>query len=152
MPKRLIRAMVRDMKTRQPRRTADGMTTLRSHPMEDRPARRGGLLAAAVGAVIALARGGGTPTTTSIVAPSRGSIGAGVVLINTDLAFQGAAAAGTGMVLTPSGKVLTNNHVISGATTIDVVVPNTGTATRRGSSAMTAPPTSLSFSFRVLLV
>jgi S1-C subfamily serine protease len=85
-----------------------------------------GLLAAAVGAVIALGRGGGTPTTTSIVAPSRGSIGAGVVLINTDLAFQGAAAAGTGMVLTPSGNVLTNNHVISGATTIDVVVPKTG--------------------------
>src|SRR5437667_12209214 len=30
------------------------------------------------------------------------------------------------MVLTSSGKVLTNNHVISGATTIKVVVPKTG--------------------------
>jgi S1-C subfamily serine protease len=102
------------------------MTTLRSHPRRIVLLVVAGLVAAAVGAVIALARGGETPTTTSIVAPSRGSIGAGVVLINTDLAFQGAEAAGTGMVLTPSGKVLTNNHVISGATTIDVVVPNTG--------------------------
>src|SRR5207248_556642 len=39
---------------------------------------------------------------------------------------QGSAAAGTGMVLTSSGEVLTNNHVISGATTIKVVVPKTG--------------------------
>src|SRR5437667_352052 len=30
------------------------------------------------------------------------------------------------MVLTSSGRVLTNNHVISGATTIKVVVPKTG--------------------------
>ena len=30
------------------------------------------------------------------------------------------------MVLTSSGEVLTNNHVISGATTIKVVVPKTG--------------------------
>ena len=128
------------------------MKTVRGHPWRIVLLVVAGLLAAAVGAVIALARGGGTPTTTSIVAPSTGSIGAGVVIINTDLAFQSAAAAGTGMVLTPSGKVLTNNHVISGATTIDVVVPNTATATRRESSAMTAPPTSPSFSFRVLLV
>ena len=102
------------------------MRTVRSHPRRIVLLVVAGLLAAAVGAVIALARGGGTPTTTSIVAPSTGSIGAGVVVINTDLAFEGAAAAGTGMVLTPSGKVLTNNHVISGATKIDVVVPNPG--------------------------
>ena len=102
------------------------MKTVRSQPSRIVLLVVAGLLAAAVGAVIALARGGGTPTTTSIAAPLTGSIGAGVVLINTDLAFQGAAAAGTGMVLTPSGKVLTNNHVISGATKIDVVVPNTG--------------------------
>ena len=102
------------------------MKTVRSQPSRIVLLVVAGLLAAAVGAVIALARGGGTPTTTSIVAPSTGSIGAGVVVINADLAFQGAAAAGTGMVLTPSGEVLTNNHVISGATKIDVVVPNTG--------------------------
>ena len=33
---------------------------------------------------------------------------------------QGAAAAGTGIVLTSNGKVLTNNHVIRGATSIKV--------------------------------
>jgi S1-C subfamily serine protease len=52
-------------------------------------------------------------------------IGTGVVVINTKLAYQGASAAGTGIVLTSSGEILTNNHVIAGATTIRVVVPNT---------------------------
>ena len=50
----------------------------------------------------------------------------GIVDITTNLAYQGAAAAGTGMVLTPSGEVLTNNHVIRGATTIRVKDPSTG--------------------------
>jgi S1-C subfamily serine protease len=72
-----------------------------------------GLIAAAVGAVIAFARGTASP------------IGSGIVVIDTNLGYQGAAAAGTGMVLTSSGEVLTNNHVISGATTIKVVVPQT---------------------------
>jgi S1-C subfamily serine protease len=52
-------------------------------------------------------------------------IGTGVVVIDTNLAFQGASAAGTGIVLTSSGEILTNNHVIAGATTIRVVVPST---------------------------
>jgi S1-C subfamily serine protease len=50
---------------------------------------------------------------------------AGVVIVNTNLAYENGAAAGTGMVLTPSGEVLTNNHVIRGATTIHVVIPQT---------------------------
>ena len=41
----------------------------------------------------------------------------GVVDVYTNLAYQNAAAAGTGMVLTASGEILTNNHVIRGATT-----------------------------------
>ncbi|HEX4733470.1 MAG TPA: trypsin-like peptidase domain-containing protein [Thermoleophilaceae bacterium] len=53
-------------------------------------------------------------------------IGTGVVVIDTNLAYQGGQAAGTGMVLTRSGEVLTNNHVIRGATTIKIVVPDTG--------------------------
>ena len=36
------------------------------------------------------------------------------------LGYQHGAAAGTGIVLTPSGEVLTNNHVINGATAIKV--------------------------------
>ena len=52
-------------------------------------------------------------------------IGTGVVVIETNLAYQNAAAAGTGIVLTSSGRILTNNHVIAGATTIRVLVPKT---------------------------
>ncbi len=44
----------------------------------------------------------------------------GLVDINTTLSYQQAEGAGTGMVLTPSGEVLTNNHVIEGATNISV--------------------------------
>jgi S1-C subfamily serine protease len=49
----------------------------------------------------------------------------GVVNITTDLAYENGAAAGTGMVITSSGRVLTNNHVIRGATTIRVTDPAT---------------------------
>jgi len=40
--------------------------------------------------------------------------------INTTLSYQNEQAAGTGMVLTSDGEVLTNNHVINGATSISV--------------------------------
>lgn len=49
----------------------------------------------------------------------------GVVIVNTNLALQNASAAGTGIVLTKTGEVLTNNHVIAGATTIKVTIPAT---------------------------
>ncbi len=57
---------------------------------------------------------------------SSAKVGSGVVVIETNLAYQGEQAAGTGMVLNSSGEVLTNNHVIRGATTIKVVLPGTG--------------------------
>ncbi|MHB2028324.1 MAG: S1C family serine protease, partial [Acidimicrobiales bacterium] len=44
----------------------------------------------------------------------------GLVDINTGLSYQQASAAGTGMILTKNGLVLTNNHVIAGATSISV--------------------------------
>ncbi|MFT4235494.1 MAG: trypsin-like peptidase domain-containing protein [Microbacterium sp.] len=50
----------------------------------------------------------------------------GVVLIDTDLGYYDASAAGTGMVLTSDGLVLTNNHVVAGATEITVTDPSTG--------------------------
>jgi S1-C subfamily serine protease len=50
----------------------------------------------------------------------------GVVIINTNLAYQYGGAAGTGIVLTSSGEVLTNNHVVRGATTIHVTDPSDG--------------------------
>ena len=46
----------------------------------------------------------------------------GVVVIETALGYQDASAAGTGVVLSADGTVLTNNHVIRGATTIRVRV------------------------------
>jgi S1-C subfamily serine protease len=45
----------------------------------------------------------------------------GLVDIYTNLGYQHGEAAGTGMVLTSSGEVLTNNHVINGATAIKAV-------------------------------
>jgi S1-C subfamily serine protease len=48
-------------------------------------------------------------------------VGPAVVDIDTQLGYQSAVGAGTGIVLTPSGRVLTNNHVIEGATSITAV-------------------------------
>src|SRR5262249_967213 len=45
----------------------------------------------------------------------------GIVDIYTTLGYQHGRAAGTGMIITRSGEVLTNNHVISGATKFKVV-------------------------------
>ncbi len=44
----------------------------------------------------------------------------GLVDINTTLGYQQEQAAGTGIVLTSNGEILTNNHVINGATSISV--------------------------------
>ncbi|GAB2729564.1 trypsin-like peptidase domain-containing protein [Kitasatospora kifunensis] len=55
-----------------------------------------------------------------------------LVDINTTLGYQGGEAAGTGIVLTASGEVLTNNHVIDGASSVtatDVGNGRTYTAT-----------------------
>lgn len=49
----------------------------------------------------------------------------GVVNVNTTLG-SGGGGAGTGIVLSPDGVVLTNNHVISGATSIHVEFGLTG--------------------------
>ena len=50
----------------------------------------------------------------------------GIVEINTVLQYQDAQAAGTGMVLTSDGEILTNNHVVDGATSISVTISSTG--------------------------
>jgi len=76
---------------------------------------------------------GGFGSEPSISGPSQGStsssqsaaaakiakkVDPGLVDIDTNLGYQDAAAAGTGMILTKNGYVLTNNHVIADATTI----------------------------------
>ena len=50
----------------------------------------------------------------------------GVVIINTQLGYDSGEAAGTGMILTSNGLVLTNNHVINGSTQIKVTDPTSG--------------------------
>lgn len=50
----------------------------------------------------------------------------GVVDINTVIGYNSGAAAGTGLVLDSAGDILTNNHVIEGATSIKVTIVSTG--------------------------
>jgi S1-C subfamily serine protease len=77
---------------------------------------------------------GSTPTTpgsstAATVAPATEATAdqlVGVVDITTVLGYQNGEAAGTGMVLTPDGEILTNNHVVEGATSITVTVLTTG--------------------------
>jgi S1-C subfamily serine protease len=62
----------------------------------------------------------------------------GVVDISSQLTYAQAESAGTGLVLTSSGEILTNNHVVEGATSISVTVVATGaqyTATVVGTDA-----------------
>jgi S1-C subfamily serine protease len=61
--------------------------------------------------------GNGSPTDSQL---------SGLVRIATTLKYQGGAAAGTGMILTSDGEVITNNHVVEGATGISVKVMSTG--------------------------
>jgi S1-C subfamily serine protease len=79
------------------------------------------VLTLGVAALVAI----GVVTGVALAQRSAPRIGTGVVVVETALGYQGGSAAGTGMVLTSSGEVLTNNHVIRGATTIKVVVPGT---------------------------
>lgn len=51
---------------------------------------------------------------------------AGVVTITSDLTYESARSAGTGIILTSDGMILTNNHVVEGATSISVTVESTG--------------------------
>ena len=71
-----------------------------------------------VGGLVAI---GLVPDVTAVASTSvTGEVDSGVVDVNTNLAYENAAAAATGVVIASSGEVLTNNHVIDGATTIKV--------------------------------
>ena len=85
-------------------------------------------LAVGAGAGIGLSQGGSTPTgnatatsktmlTTSQIA-SR--VDPGLVDVTSTLGYEGATAMGTGIVLTSNGEILTNNHVVNGATSVSV--------------------------------
>ncbi len=87
------------------------------------PWRRPAVLAgASVGAAALVVAGlgtadamGATALTTSQIAST---VDPGLVDVVSTLGYQDGAAAGTGIVLTSTGEVLTNNHVIDGATSI----------------------------------
>ena len=71
----------------------------------------------------------------------------GVVDINSELTYDQAESAGTGLVLTSNGEILTNNHVVEGATSISVtVVVDRRHSTRPPSWAPMPPTTSRSCS------
>ncbi|HEY2504930.1 MAG TPA: trypsin-like peptidase domain-containing protein [Streptosporangiaceae bacterium] len=61
--------------------------------------------------------GGSGPADASSIAAR---VDPGLVDVNTTIDYGAAQGAGTGMVLTSTGEVLTNNHVIEGATAISV--------------------------------
>lgn len=65
-----------------------------------------------------------TTTTTTPASPDVATVAArvdpGLVDVDTTLSYQTATGAGTGMVVTSSGEVVTNNHVIEGETSLHV--------------------------------
>jgi S1-C subfamily serine protease len=96
-----------------------------------RPGHRRGLAITAACVVLVLAGGLGTALAlhTTPAAPYKpvsrtsaiaAAVGPGLVDVVSTLGDQNAISAGTGLVLTSSGEVLTNNHVIDGATAVKV--------------------------------
>ena len=61
---------------------------------------------------------GGTPASSSQLS--------GLVRIASTLKYAGSKAAGTGMILTSTGEVITNHHVVAGSTKLRVTVMSTG--------------------------
>ena len=77
------------------------------------------LLLAAFATTVALGAG------LAVAGASGAAVSRGVVEIETRLAYANGAGSATGLILTRPGEVLTNNHVIRGASTIRVHVPQT---------------------------
>jgi S1-C subfamily serine protease len=100
-----------------------------THPRSGHPrARRlsAVLASLAIAAGMVAAPAAGAPAAPAPVGPLdqsalMGQVIPGLVDINTTLGYQGAAGSGAGIVLDPSGEVLTNNHVIEGATEITAI-------------------------------
>lgn len=61
-----------------------------------------------------------TPQANSAAAKVATSVDPGLVDITTQLSLQQGTAAGTGTIISSKGLILTNNHVIAGATSISV--------------------------------
>jgi S1-C subfamily serine protease len=84
-------------------------------------------LAVGAGTAVALQHGsttGGNASATSTTVLSASQIASRVdpalVNVTSTLGYQGATGKGTGIVLSSDGEILTNNHVINGATSVTV--------------------------------
>ena len=102
-----------------------------------RPHRRRGLAitAACVALVLAAALGTALALQTTAAAPRKtvsrtsavaAAVDPGLVDVVCTLGYQNAISEGTGLVLTSSGEVLTNNHVVNGATSVKVIDVDNG--------------------------
>src|SRR5215469_6360002 len=107
-----------------------------SVPEPPRPRRGRHLLGMAATAAVALAAGAGvtlalqsgtpggnaTATSTTVLSASQiaSRVDPALVDVTSTLGYQGATAKGTGIVLSSDGYILTNNHVINGATSVTV--------------------------------
>ncbi|HEY0167175.1 MAG TPA: trypsin-like peptidase domain-containing protein [Jatrophihabitans sp.] len=69
---------------------------------------------------------GGDSSTARTTGPATAAQQIGVVNISTTVNYGQGKAAGTGIVLSPDGEILTNNHVIEDSTAITVTVVSTG--------------------------
>jgi S1-C subfamily serine protease len=65
-------------------------------------------------------------TQESAATPTSAADKVGVVTITTNLDYGSGAAAGTGMIVTSGGLILTNNHVVEQSTSIEATVQSTG--------------------------
>ncbi|WP_374454187.1 S1C family serine protease [Nocardioides sp.] len=72
--------------------------------------------------------GSGTATTTAglDVTTATDAQAAGLVLVSSTIGYGTGTAAGTGMVLASDGVIVTNHHVVEGATSVEVTVATTG--------------------------
>jgi S1-C subfamily serine protease len=106
-------------------------------PMPPAPRRRRHIVGLSVTAIAALAIGAGvgtvayahssgngnaTATSTTVLTTSQiaSRVDPSLVDVISTLGYEKATAEGTGIVLTSTGEILTNNHVIEGATSIKV--------------------------------
>ncbi|PZE30168.1 septum formation initiator [Curtobacterium sp. MCBD17_028] len=70
---------------------------------------------------------GSSGSTDSAQTAATDSQKAGIVTIDTTLDYDSSSqAAGTGMIISSDGEILTNNHVVEDATSIEVTVESTG--------------------------
>jgi S1-C subfamily serine protease len=95
------------------------------------------LLAAALAGLVLCVSAGPAAAVSPTPQKAQRAITTGIVDIFTTLGYQSGEAAGTGMIVDANGEVLTNNHVIRGATVfkvVDVTTRKTYTATVVGYS------------------